>query len=380
MSDILLIGTRKGLFTLERQGNGWSIIRTAFLADPVSVVLPDPRDGSMYAALALGHFGVKLHRSLDGGITWEECQAPAFPGQPAPSVPGSEPEPGQNGDSVAQIWALETGGVDEPGVLWAGTAPAALFRSTDRGSSWTLVESLWDREERKGWFGGGTDLPALHSVCVHPLDSRQITVAISLGGVWHTADGAQSWEPRAKGMRADYMPPDQAYEQNVQDPHHLVQCPAAPNILWAQHHNGIFRSTDGALTWEDVPNVQPSAFGFTVAVHPDDPDTAWFVPAVKDELRIPVNGQLVVTRTRDGGKSFDILREGLPQQHAYDLVYRHGMDVDDTGTRLAFGSTTGSAWISENQGDTWTCLSNHLPPINCVRFLGKRLHLDNVEK
>jgi hypothetical protein len=273
------------------------------------------------------------------------------------------------GDSVHEIWSLEPGGSDEPGTLWAGTAPAALFRSNDRGSSWSLVQSLWDRPERAGWFGGGTDLTALHSICVNPRDSRDITLGISCGGVWHSSDSAESWELRAKGMYAAYMPPDQAGEQNIQDPHHVVRCQAAPDVLWAQHHNGIFRSTDGARSWSDVPNATPSVFGFAVAVHPSDPDTAWFVPAVKDELRVPVNGELVVTRTRDGGKTFDVLRNGLPQEHAYDLIYRHGMAVDETGNRVAFGSTTGSAWITEDQGDSWQNLSTHLPPINCVRFV-----------
>jgi hypothetical protein len=204
---------------------------------------------------------------------------------------------------------------------------------------------------------------------VNPRDSRHITLGVSCGGVWQTTDGAQTWENRANGMWAAYMPPDQQNNPNVQDPHRVVQCAAAPNAFWAQHHNAIFRSTDGAASWQEVPNLGPSIFGFAVAVHPHDPDTAWFVPAVKDECRVPVDGALVVTRTRDGGKSCTILRQGLPQQHAYDLVYRHGLDVDETGNRLAFGSTTGSAWVSQDQGDSWHCISTHLPPIKCVRFV-----------
>jgi len=77
----------------------------------------------------------------------------------------------------------------------------------------------------------------------------------------------------------------------------------------------------------------------------------------------------VVTRTRDGGRSFDVLTKGLPQQPAYDLVFRHGMDVDESGDRLAFGSTTGNLWVSEDQGDSWHCVSTNLPPINDVRFV-----------
>ena len=109
-------------------------------------------------------------------------------------------------------------------------------------------------------------------------------------------------------------------------------------------------------------------FGFAVAAHPEDASTAWFVPAVKDECRVPVDGRVVVARTNDGGRSFDVLREGLPQEHAYDLVYRHALDVDERGRRLAMGSTTGGLWISENAGDSWDLFSAHLPPIYQVRF------------
>ena len=124
----------------------------------------------------------------------------------------------------------------------------------------------------------------------------------------------------------------------------------------------------GASLSAEVKNVPPSSFGFAVAVHPEDPDMAWFVPAIKDERRVPVDGRVVVTRTRDGGQTFEVLSRGLPQEHAYDLTFRHGLDVDETGRRLAFGSTTGSCWISEDQGDSWRCLAEHLPPIYCVRF------------
>jgi photosystem II stability/assembly factor-like uncharacterized protein len=373
VSDRILVGTRKGLFSVDRRGvTGncqWIIGQAGFLGDPVSMVLFDARDSTIYAALNLGHFGVKLHRSTDGGKNWEECAAPAFPEQAQPAIPAAEPPTGPRGDTVQQIWSLEAGGADQPGVLWAGTIPGGLFRSGDRGSSWELVQSLWERPERREWFGGGAEQPGIHSVCVHPNDSRHITVGVSCGGVWQTTDGGQSWDVRADGMFAAYMPPEQAKNPNIQDPHRVIQCAADPNAFWAQHHNGIFRSTDGCKSWQDVPSMGPSVFGFAVAVHPGDPETAWFVPAIKDERRVPVDGALVVTRTRDGGKSCAILREGLPQQHAYDLVYRHCLDVDESGSRLAFGSTTGSAWVSENQGDTWQCVSTHLPPINCVRFV-----------
>jgi hypothetical protein len=148
----------------------------------------------------------------------------------------------------------------------------------------------------------------------------------------------------------------------------LVRCPGAPDNLWIQHHNGIFRSVDDAATWTDAHCPAPSAFGFAVAVDPVNPEVAWFVPAQADERRVPVDGRLVVTRTEDGGRSYQVLTQGLPQEHAYHLVYRHGLDIDGTGERLAMGSTTGGLWISEDRGESWCEISRDLPPIYCVRF------------
>lgn len=83
---------------------------------------------------------------------------------------------------------------------------------------------------------------------------------------------------------------------------------------------------------------------------------------------VPVDAKLVVTRTCDGGKTFEQLSQGLPQSHCYDIVFRHGLDIDSTGNRLAMGSSTGGLWVSENGGDAWECISPHLPQIYCVRF------------
>jgi hypothetical protein len=371
MSVQMLVATRKGLFTVERGRQGpsdWTIARRDFMGDNVSVVLADPRDGRLYAALDHGHFGVKLHRSARPGEPWEEVAAPAYPPKPE----GVEevdmwgrPLPW----STVRIWALEAGGADEPGVLWCGTLPGGLFRSGDGGTSWEIVRSLWDHPLRQKWSGGGADLPGIHSICVDPRDSRCVRLGVSTGGVWITRDGGATWECRGTGMRAEYMPPEHQFDMISQDVHRLAQCRSDPDWLWVQHHNGVFRSTDAGETWTEIEDMPPSSFGFVVAVHPEDPGTAWFVPAVKDEHRIPASGELVVSRTRDGGKSFEVLRNGLPQQDAYDIVYRHCLDIDETGSRLAFGSTTGGLWVTEDQGDTWTCVSHHLPPIYAVRFV-----------
>jgi photosystem II stability/assembly factor-like uncharacterized protein len=369
MNNRFLVSTRKGLFDVRRGAGGWKIHRAAFVGDNCTLVMHDPRSGYLYAALDHGHFGVKLHRSSDGGDSWSEVAVPVYPEKPADFNPPPPPFGKPVEWSLKLIWALEPGGTDQPGVIWCGTLPGGLFRSDDHGDSWTLNRPLWDEPRRAYWVGGGADSPGIHSICVDPRDSRHISVAVSCGGAWITRDGGETWDVCGKGMRAAFMPPEMQYEPVAQDPHLMVQCPSNPDALWIQHHNGIFRSVDAAASWEEITDVQPSVFGFAVAVHPRDPETAWFVPAVKDEKRYPADARVVVTRTRDGGRSFDTLSRGLPQEHAYDLVYRHALDIDQSGERLAFGSTTGSLWVSEDAGDSWSTVSANLPPIYSVRFV-----------
>jgi photosystem II stability/assembly factor-like uncharacterized protein len=169
-------------------------------------------------------------------------------------------------------------------------------------------------------------------------------------------------------MKANFMPPELAANPNVQDAHRIVRCAGAPDVLWCQHHGGIWRSTDNAASWHEIEGAPVSNFGFAVAVHPREPDTAWFVPAEADQRRVPVHAAMVVNRTSDGGRSFKTLRHGLPPQHAYDLVYRRGLAVADDGRHLLAGSTTGGLWASADAGDHWNSVSNHLPPIFAVRF------------
>jgi len=363
----LLVGTRKGLFILQRGRQGWRIRNAALLGDPVTMVLRDSNQ-MLRAAVEHGHFGSKMMVSGDGGHSWEEAPMPSFPPQPE----GEQDLDPIRGTpipwSVQRIWSLECGPLGRTDELWCGTIPGGLFRSDDGGASWVLVDGLWNHPGRKRWFGGGADYPGIHSILVDPGDPLRMLVGVSCGGLWMSADGGSEWRNIGAGLRAAYVPPEQAGDPGIQDPHLIVQCRAAPDHLWMQHHNGIFRSSDGGHHWQEIEQAGPSTFGFSVAVHPAEPETAWFVPAKWDDARYPVDGRLVVTRTRDGGGSFDVLGQGLPRQHAYDLVYRHALAVDAEGRQLAFGSTSGNLWISQDQGDSWQELSSNLPPVYCVRF------------
>lgn len=357
-SSTLILGTRKGLLCLERKGKEWRVAQEAYRGIPVTYATTDPRTGLLWAGVGHGHWGVKLYRSRDLGATWEEVPAPKYPA-------GAEIKAGQPA-TLSYLWMLAPGGMDQPDRLYAGTEPGGLFQSDDGGKSFDLVEGLWNHPSREEqWFGGGRDHPGIHSIIVDPRDSQRLLVGVSCAGVFETRDGGRSWEPRNQGLYASFLPDPQA--EVGHDPHLLVACPGHPDLLWQQNHCGIFRSTDGSRSWQDVSQPGgPAYFGFPIAVDHHDPETAWVVPAISDDMRMAIDGALCVCRTEDGGKSWTALRAGLPQQGCYDVVYRHALDISED--RLAFGTTTGNLFVSDDRGESWDCPGNYFPPIYSVRF------------
>ena len=358
MKPTLLLGTRKGFIAYHFRNGRWQAENLSFEGVPVSIAYADPRTNTWWACLDHGHWGVKLHRSDDRGVTWEEVTAPAYP-------EGEEIKEGIPA-TTRYIWAMSQGGENFRSRLWIGTDPGGLFVSEDAGSSFQLVESLWHHPTRKeGWFGGGRDQPGIHSVVVDPRNENHIHVGISCAGVFESMDAGKTWEIRNKGLRAEFLPDPET--ETGHDPHILVAAKTNPDVLWQQNHCGIFRSTDAARNWQDIGQPEgPANFGFAIAVAEDNADQAWVAPANSDMTRTAVKGALCICRTDDGGKSWKDFRKGLPQEKCFDIVYRHALV--NSGNSLAFGTTTGNLFFSQDRGESWQVINNYLPMIYSVNF------------
>jgi hypothetical protein len=353
----ILLGTRKGLLVLERgTGDDFDVARVDFPGIPVAYAARDPRSGRLWACLEHGHWGPKLHRSDERGETFEEVRMPVFP---------EDLDDDGGGPVVGGIWCFAPGGATQADRLWLGTFPGGLFRSDDGGESFSLVRSLWEHPHRAKWFGGGRDTPGIHSIVVDPRDEDRLLIGVSCGGVYETEDGGVSWQHRNEGLAADFLP--EPSSEVGQDPHSLSLCRDAPDVVWQQNHCGVYRSVDAGRTWTSISQKDgPVRFGFPIVAHPRDPNVAWVIPAKSDEERNAIGGALEVHRTDDGGATWRPLTEGLPRKNAFDLVYRHAFDGD--GETLVFGSTTGNVFLSVDDGERWTCLGPHFPPVYSVRL------------
>ena len=393
MSDMILLGTRKGTVIFDRVDEAWRPRPIAHPGIPVCYATRDPRDGTLWASLDHGHWGPKLSRSRDGGATWQDLTSVRYPEGaryivkylPTPDFDPStrEAAPEYGAATVLKIWHIAFGGAGQPGRLYAGTIPGGLFVSDDGGDTWELNRPLWNHDSRGGdlfagdatsenrWGGTPASIdygvfePGIHSIVVDPRDPDHLLVAVSSAGVLKSTDGGTTWEGRNRGMLMDYLPNPEA--EWGHDPHFVTACPGEPDHLWQQNHCGVFYSDDGAQHWRKVSLLDAGVhFGFPIAVDAQDGRTAWVAPARADTERMAIDGGLSVARTTDGGQSWQSFRTGLPQDNAYDIVLRHGLDI--AGDRLCFGSTTGNVYLSEDRGETWQCLGNNLPPVYSVRF------------
>jgi photosystem II stability/assembly factor-like uncharacterized protein len=263
------------------------------------------------------------------------------------------------------MWALAPAPADQPDVVWAGSEPSALWRSEDGGETFSLVQALWDHPHRKEW-GAGFGGQAIHTVLPHPTDSSSVLVAMSTGGVYRTSDGGESWAPSNTGIQAVFLP--DRFPEFGQCVHKVARQADRPDQLFAQNHNGVYRSDDGGTTWSSIADGLPSDFGFAMVAHPREPGTAYNFPIADAGERLPPEARCRVYRTTDAGETWEALNEGLPQSAFYGGVLRDAMCADDSAVAgIYFGTRTGSVFASRNEGDSWSEVARDLPDVLCVR-------------
>ncbi len=357
--NLVLVGTMKGAFVFRSDAarDKWEEAGPYFPGRSIYAMAYDGRNGRtrLWAAVNSPFWGSFLSSTDDFGKTWTNPEQYNI----------KFPEDSEL--SLKQIWQIVPGHPDESDTLYCGVEPAALFKSTDAGETWSLVRGLFDHPHRPQWQPGGGGL-CLHTILLDPTNDQRMFIAISTGGVYRTDDGGKTWQPRNQGVRAQFMPPDQQYPEWGQCVHKIVSHRSNPQRLFLQNHWGLYRSDNAGDSWQDIANGVPSDFGFALEIDPNNADTVFIIPIESDEFRCTPEAKLRVYRTRDAGESWEPLSTGLPQHDAFETILRDSLKADrNDPAGIYFGTRNGKLFASKNGGDSWTPITEGLPPITCVK-------------
>jgi hypothetical protein len=348
---LLLVGTRKGLFVLEDDGDrrDWKLRGPYCEGWPVYHAVYDADAGAILAAAASEWHGAGVWRSGDLGETWTlSSDGLAY------------------GDGELKLSKI-SGLTVAHGRVLAGVEAAGVFASKDSGSTWSLLSTLDGQPGRDTWNDPANQPPGhlgLPAILPDPELRERFWAIVQGVGIFETTDDGASWTPRNRGLRADWPIENPEVGYCV---HKLVRSPADPQRLYQQNHCGVHRSDDGGLSWNEVTDGLPVDFGFACAAHPQDRESFYVIPLDPGHGRFMPEGRAAVWRTSDGGDTWRRLDRGLPQRDAYLGVLREGLAIDaHERPGLYFGTSTGQVFASADEGESWSEIASYLPAIASV--------------
>ena len=351
---ILLVSTSKGgfIYYSDEKRRFWEVNGPYLLGSIVHHMILDPRDSKtiLMAAQTKTH-GPMIFKSVDFGMNW---------------VPVKIPPKFSTSKKVAHIYRLTPGHISEPNVWYAGTSPQGLFKSENFGDTWQEVSGFNNHSQIDEWCGNSVSstlkYEKIHSIMIHPQNARSLIIGMASGGIFESMDGGESWTSMNEGLLTTDIS-----DSLGRDPHLVVQHPMDPSYIYQQNQGGIFRLDAGSRVWKHIgAGIDVGDIGFSLCVHPQDPNTLWVFPMEGTDIwsRVCTGGQPAVYCSQDGGDSWFRQDIGFPMWHAWFTVMSKAMVSDHyDSVGLYIGTTNGSIWHSDNDGNSWRQIITHLPKI-----------------
>lgn len=338
-SDELLVGTARGIATLERVsgGSSWRVARHSLPDCHIRAILVEPESGLIFA----GGFGSSIHVSSDGGRTWERRS---------------------EGLSEEDVWSLAAASLSGGVRVYAGTEPARLFYSDDLGKRWSELPGLRRVPQVERWtFPGPPHVAHLKHINLDPEDAATIYASVEVGGLLTSVDAGHTWQE----MHGFYRGVQQGTP--VEDVHRTVIDPRNGKRMHVVGGEGLclWMTSDGGVSWEQLTDGDHEIGGYPdcLVLHPRQPELMFIAAAANrpSEQRSPDTGTRI-SRSRDGGRTWEALGDGLPERMAPRV---EALAVEDWGDSFSLfaGTAAGEVYASDDGGDHWSLIVEGLAPI-----------------
>jgi len=231
----------------------------------------------------------------------------------------------------------------EPDLIFAGTQPAGVFRSSDGAVHWERLGGFNSVPSAGNWSYPIPPYRAtVKAIRQHPQHPRALLAAVAMGGVIASLDGGLTWAERHQGL-----------SREVND---LALHSARPARVYAATGGGIFRSEDLAATWQEAHQGLPYLFTQALALDPEDPEK--LMAGISQQRE---GGASLVARSRDGGRTWQVTANGLPSLQGQRLTAMTSLPG-----LFAFGTDTGALYVTRDFGESWWPLRQGCPPIRAL--------------
>jgi photosystem II stability/assembly factor-like uncharacterized protein len=256
-------------------------------------------------------------------------------------------------------------------VVYAGTEPVRLYRSTDGGDTWETLDNLLqlpDEVKKKWWFPQPPHIGHIRNVFIQPDDSNLLLLALEHGGIVRSFDGGDTWEDVSEGL---FYP----------DMHVLGNYPGSRSRYFASSARAFFRTDDAAHGWERSEDGMPWAYSEKQSYShdwlllPGDPPSLLLAGANGSPAywARPTGAEGVILRSDDGGEHWERMSEGLPDPMRWMVwaLVHHPSDPstvyagmgDVARGHVAGPRGSGAFYVSRDRGSSWEALATELPAV-----------------